>query len=354
MENESLNKINEIIESIPDRDFGFEMPKTKELYDKYVSRLVKKIEKLKNEKDFVSDNSFNGVKASHHIMYKCKVNDKGETLLLTPDGHIGYEFLVEFDLVDTGYGIYYGCRGHIKEGDQKEGIERIETYWEMIKGEVCAVLNNTFVEKDFLNRFQKTNNANNKTFWPFWIALGADEDIIKVAARATKLIRNVYKKYIKCIDGDERQHRSMDDVKEKTILLRTNYTEEAYEDILAKIREKNGAEKSKLFHTFIMKMEKEGIIKEDDRYERCWRFEKLRNVEVHCLIRIACEEMGLVVVKNRMNNGDRDIKSYPWEYFTPVFLSIHDENFNSIRKTAYNTATEIEMKEFLIHHKLID
>lgn len=184
-------------ESIPDRDWDFEKEQNRVLYQDYVDRYIAEIERIGDDEAFIIDNSFNGVKANHHIMYKCIVNEKsGETLLMTSDGCIGYEFLVEFDKLDPAYGIYYGCRGHIKAGDQKSGIKRIEDDWENLKVEVTAVLNNTFVDKDFSKRFQPTNNANNKTYWPFWISLGADENVIEVAARATKLICNIYKKYI--------------------------------------------------------------------------------------------------------------------------------------------------------------
>lgn len=336
MENESLNKIIDLNESIPDRDVDFEKSRNKKLYDKYVNGFVTKIKLLKKEKSFVLDNSFNGVKASHHIMYKCKVNDKGETLLLTPDGHIGYEFLVEFDKKDPQYGIYYGCRGHIKVGGQNKGIKQIKEDWERLEGEITAVLNNTFVDKDFSKRFQPTNNANNKTYWPFWISLGADEDIIEVAARATKLIRNVYKKYI---NGWKPREKNEEEDKEKEIPVRTKYTEEAYKKICDDIRKKCGEERMKDFDLFIKRLEERGVVILDDRYEKCWKFVELMNVQVHCLIKTACEVLGL----RPDNNGSK----VPWGFFSPIFLSIYDEDFDSIRKQKPNNDTVDDMKKLL-------
>lgn len=346
MENENSNKRNELDESIPDRDFDFELPLNKELYDKYVNGkkdkdgkegIATKIKHLGNDKAFVSDNSFNGVKANHHIMYKCKLNDNGNTLLLSSDGYIGYEFLVELDLVDIGYGIYYGCRGHIKAGDQKSGIKRIEDDWENLRVEVTAVLNNTFVDKDFSNRFQPTNNANNKTYWPFWISLGADEDVIKVAARATKLICNVYKKYI---NGWKPREKNEEEDKEKEIPVRTKYTEEAYKKICDDISKKCGEERMKDFDLFIKRLEERGVVILDDRYEKCWKFVELINVQVHCLIKTACEVLGL---KRPDSNGSK----VPWGFFSPIFLSTYDEDFDSIRKQKPNNDTVDDMKKLL-------
>jgi len=316
-------------ESIPNRDWDFERAKYEELRTIFVEGFIRKIHKLAGEKSFVLDNSFNGVKAGHHIMYKCKVDDAGGTMLITSDGHIGYEFLVEFDLEDPEYGIYYGCRGHVKKGNQGEGIQRIQEYWEEVRNEVCVVLNNTFEDKDFTNRFQVTDNANNKTFWPFWIALGADEDIVEVAARATKLIRNVYKKFIK-------GGRPRTTLKKKTLEVRTKYTQKAYQIVLDTIEVKYGQEVKEKFEKFIKKMEEHGIVVRDDRYERCYIFKDFNNTMVFCLIKEFCCDAKISPEKS---------SKIPWIYFTPLFLSKRDESFDSIKKMKPNTDTEKEVKE---------
>ena len=43
-------------------------------------------------------------------------------------------------------------------------------------------LKNTFPGKFFTHRFKPTNNANNHTYWPFWITLHEDEDIVEGVA----------------------------------------------------------------------------------------------------------------------------------------------------------------------------
>lgn len=323
MENESLNKIIDLNESIPDRDVDFEKTLNEELYDKYVNEFVTKIELLEKDESFVLNNSFNGLEANHHIMYKYKVNKSGETLLMTADGCIGYEFLVEFDKKDPQYGIYYGCRGHIKAGDQKSGIDRIKDDWENLRDEVTAVLNNTFVDKDFSNRFQPTNNANNKTYWPFWISLGADEDVIKVAARATKLICNVYKKYLNGWQPGKKKDG------EKKIPVRTRYTKEAYQDIIKQLKDsanndsKKGEERVKAYKLFIKRLEENCHISVDDRYEKCWKFRSLKKVEVHYLIEEFCNKL--------LFKDDAISRGNPWRYFSPLFLSKDEMDFCNIR-----------------------
>ena len=279
---------------------------------------------MKEDKAFVLDNSFNGVEAKHHIMYKCKVDESGGTLLMTSDGCIGYEFLVEFDLEDPGYGIYYGCRGHIKDGNQKEGIDRIEQFWATIHNETCVVLNNTFVGKDFSRKFQKTNNVNNKTYWPFWIALGADEDIIEIAARATKIIRNMYKKYI---------NRDCPTVEKREMSVEIRYTENAYLTVLDKISKKFGESKAEEYNKFIERLVEKEIVILDDRYEKCWKFREFENVDVRSFMIMAFKKLGL------MDNRT------PWEYFTPIFLSIHDADFDDLRKQFSKESSDDKAKQ---------
>lgn len=324
-------------ESVPNRDWEFDKKKYEELYPKFVEKYEERMKPLGKLESFVHDNSFNGVEAGHHIMYKCVVkveSGQKETLLMTPDGHIGYEFLVEFDQENPEYGIYYGCKGLIKEGDPEEEIEKILGFYEKIKNELFLVLNNTFLDIDFSNnRFQETNNANNRTFWPFWIALGEDEDIIEIAARATKLIRNVYKKYINGGNPSSKEAK-----KKPPKRTRTRYTEYDYNEVIKKIREKYGDEQVTYFESFIKKLEERGDIVKDDRYECCWRFTSFSNFEVHCRITVFCKEKGLV--KKRKKKNGKIEENIPWEYFQPFFLSTSDEDFEHIKEEKPNKKSQ--------------
>ena len=99
-----------------------------------------------------------GVPLPHHLAYKLEP-------LYSKDGHRMYEFLVEYHTKKPSEGIYYGCRGVTLTGyEHKEEIERFRAEWELIKSEVCTILNNTFPAKDYSHRFRMTDNANDQTF----------------------------------------------------------------------------------------------------------------------------------------------------------------------------------------------
>lgn len=195
----------DIFESIEERDIDLEMKIGNRLYEQYVDRYVKEIHRLKNIKDFVRDDRVHNINTKYHIMYKLKVGDNGETFIKSKDGKRAYEFLIEFDTKDPEYGIYYGCRALVIDGNQEEEINKLQKEWINIRKELTEVLNNTFINKDFTHRFRMTNNVNNKTFWPFWIALYDDEDITDVAILALKIIYKVYKNAInKSLNGGGR------------------------------------------------------------------------------------------------------------------------------------------------------
>jgi len=310
-------------QSIEGRDYKFETDVMRRLFGEYVQKYVERIHRMDSEESYVHDDSFHNVKSLNHIMYKLRVGEKGETYLTSKDGNRRYEFLIEFDKDDPEYGIYYGCRGLIYGGDQQEQINIFLSEWENdIKPEVCAVLNNTFIDIDFTNRFQATNNASNKTFWPFWIALGEDEDVVKIAALATKLIANVYRRYL-----NEKELSTVPIDKEITE-VKTRYTVEEYRKVLRLIEKERGIKAMEQYVEFINAAVKK-ILVCDDRYEKCWKFVGLKNIVVGQLINILCDEIDLKKDIYSDSNKDR----IPWKYFTPIFLSSTDEPFDSLRKS---------------------
>jgi len=311
-------------QSIAGRDYRFETEVMKRLFGEYVQKYVDRIHLMDKEESFVHDDSFHGVKSHNHIMYKLKVGQDGGTSLPSKDGNRGYEFLVEFDKDDPEYGIYYGCRGLIYGGDQQEQIDIFLSEWENnIKPEVCAVLNNTFIDMDFTNRFQATNNASNKTFWPFWIALGEGEDVVKIAALATKLIANIYRRYL---SGKELCTAPLE---KKVTEVQTRYTNDEYRKVLKLIEKERGVKAMEQYIAFINAAVKKKILVRDDRYEKCWKFVGLKNIVVGQLINMLCDEIDLKKDIYSDSNKDR----IPWKYFTPVFLSSSDEPFDSLRKS---------------------
>lgn len=318
-------------ESVPDRNIALEERKLTELSTEYQDKYIKRMYSLRRlKKVFTEDNSFNGVNAGHHLMFKFICDENGSTELRSKDGNRAYEFLIEFDMEDTAYGIYYGCRGLIKGGDQEEQIALLQSEWdEILMGEVCNVLNNTFVDKDFSGRFQKTNNANNKTYWPFWISLYEDEDIITVAARAVQLMYKVYRRYL--VDGILPENR---DANPKVIEVRTRYTQDAFDQAMSDL-DRDGtkymfdsAKAKTVLQRFLRnaaragRYGREGIVV-DTRYEKCWRFTKISNVQAGFLLAKLTERMGV-------REGNANI---PWRYFTDYLLSEKDEPLDSIRQS---------------------
>ncbi len=147
---------------------------------------------------FSRDDTYNSINAPYYIMYKLESKEYKGLL---------YEFLVEYQIGDPNTGIYFGCKvlnsdimTYFKNGDidiatqlTLKMIDCADKDWRIhLKDAVAVVLNNSFPDKKFHLRFCHTENANDGTYWPFWIRLNEEEDIITVAAYAVKLIKNVY------------------------------------------------------------------------------------------------------------------------------------------------------------------
>lgn len=228
---------------------------------------------LKSESGLTLDNTFLGNKAPHHIMYKL-----GEPLK-SEDGCRGYEFLIEYDIEEPTVGIYYGCKGLIYTEDIDSQISRFNKEWNAIKNEVATILNNTFPGKQFNMRFKATNNANNNTYWPFWVTLYEEEDIVEVAVRAINIIKRVYSKYIRkgIYDFDfkiNQMDKSDNNTSKKHIMLRyptaLSFTEEAYNELAETKRNYGDILKELDYFISIASSKKINIITKNEDYEKAW------------------------------------------------------------------------------------
>lgn len=288
------------------------------LYDKYVERYKQEIHKMREHRDFKRDDTYHSNKSEDHIKYKYIVNDNGDTELYSSDGNRAYEFLIEFDNKEPSYGIYYGCIGLVKGGDQHEQYAIFAREWEVLKDEITEVLNNTFHYKDFSKRFRMTNNTNDKTYWPFWIMLYDDEDVFDVAALAVKLIHNVYKRYLRggqVLTGH---------TKEKKYETKTSFTQKDYDSVLKKI------EKKELFVSFIKNAVACGYLERDERYDVCYRFVNVSNVIAAFIL----QELSayLVVLKSKSANKEKDVKdTIPWKLYKPIFLTESSGSIDSLK-----------------------
>lgn len=218
--------------------------------------------------------------------------------LLTPDGKRRYEFLIEYDIYNPSQGIYFGCKSITLPGNEHSSeIENALSDWLKAKPHILQRLNNIFPEKDFTHRFKDTDNANDNTFWPFWITLYEDEDPKEVGVRAVEVIAGVYRQLI---DGTlpEFPHSNGDhtsvSAEEKPLAVRTAFTEEAFMRLKAAI-EKNTksilAPQSipnngwHLFTRFLKNAEEAGIISRVAYYEKAWQLApQYTDIDFTCMI----------------------------------------------------------------------
>lgn len=199
--------------------------------------------------------------------------------LHSKDGHRLYEFLIEYDVELPSVGIYYGCRGVTVDGfDHAQEIEHFRHDYDMVKTEICRVLNNTFLDKDFSHRLKLTDNANDGTYWLFWITLNEEEDICDVGVNATTMIRNVFKRYL---DGEEFSNVAVSEKQNKK--ERMCFTNATYNALLDKMKyydiidgeKRVNEEKSKkvvtIFKRFLKKVQQDRVMIKDPSYECAYR-----------------------------------------------------------------------------------
>lgn len=293
--------------------------------------------------------------------------------LYSKDGHRLYEFLIEYDVESPSVGIYYGCRGVTVDGfDHTQEIAQFRHDYDMVKTEICRVLNNTFLDKDFSHRLKLTDNANDGTYWLFWITLNEEEDICDVGVNATTIIRNVFKRYL---DGEEFSNVAVSEKQNKK--ERMCFTNATYNALLAKMKyydsriyigdtyydKIENKEKTKkaqeLFKCFLEKAQQERIMIKDPSYECAYKVlhaidkEECGNAD---FVRMMYAFFDYLYGKELFNKKENETYiNLPWENFRKVFLDKDGNTFpesiktqlNSIKKS-YNFETEIEtLKEVI-------
>ena len=241
--------------------------------------------------------------------------------MFSKDGHRGYEFLVEYDKLDTPTGIYYGVKGLILKGDIDTEIAKFDEEWNEIINEVLYVLNNTFPEKDYTHRFKPTNNANDNTYWPFWISLYEDEDIINVAARATIIIRNIYQKYL---NGSV---FTKHEIEPKHLVTKTAFTIDAYTEFISSLKTNDNV---KAFKRFMEYLSANNLIERNETYERCWTV-KMQNVDFAFLWAAFCEYIGI--------KKKEDKAPVPWQNVIKIFVNKDGETYKDNLKRQYSDPT---------------
>ena len=285
--------------------------------------------------------------------------------LYSKDGHRLYEFLIEYDVESPSVGIYYGCRGVTVDGfDHTQEIAQFRHDYDMVKTEICRVLNNTFLDKDFSHRLKLTDNANDGTYWLFWITLNEEEDICDVGVNATTMIRNVFKRYL---DGEEFSNAELSKKRPKKESM--SFTNETFQCLLdnmkyyhfgGKIENKEKSKKAQeLFKRFLKKAQQKRIMIKDPSYECAYKV-------LHAIDKEECGNADFVrmmyaffdYLYSKELFYKKENKTYielPWEDLRKVFLDKDGNAFpesiktqlNSIKKS-YNFETEIEtLKEVI-------
>lgn len=293
-----------------------------------------------------------GITTPNHWMYKL------DTLYST-DGQRGYEFCIEYDTYEPQVGIYYGCKGLTLNGaSHDEQIVIFMREWERIKGEVCTMLNNTFPDKEFSHRFKMTNNANDNSFWPFWITLNEDEDIRKVGLRALNIIRQVYKRLL---DGESFVCRKN---AIKCINVRTAFTNEAYEELLDELDYKKPDEYNKaikalkkqanikILEKFLNTAESLHLLYRDYNYEKAWRVTRLSNVDFVRMMSAVFQYMvdNHTLYAKYNENAGTCTAQIPWDKVTKIFLAPDGSTFGkglrSQRGKASPLREQLEMEKW--------
>ena len=148
----------------------------------YIQPYLDTLSKFNNNADFVRCDSSDGT----HICYKLKDD------LYDPERYVRYEFLFEFDMVNYGYGIYYGCKCVFLNGDDEVLRQKVDQEWSQLRKGLTDILNNTFPGMDFLRRALMMEQPINRHYWPFWIKLVEDESICEIANKVLRGIHFVY------------------------------------------------------------------------------------------------------------------------------------------------------------------
>ena len=268
------------------------------------------------------------------------------------DGHRLYEFLIEYDSDTPAEGIYYGCRGITIDGfDHVQEIEQFRQEREIVLPEMCRILNNTFPLKDFSHRFKLPDNADDGTYWLFWLTLNEEEDIKKVGVTATTIIRNVFRRYLngETLPGGKLPEKNF----EKSS---TCFTDETYQSLLNSIKYKNGdnvidpqltAEARATFEQFLVGAEHQRLIARDPNYPLAWRMQTKDRVDFGRMMRALFEYLydHSLINKEYKSNEDNETYYVPWKALFKVFLDIDGNIYKTALKTQAMRPTKSERME---------
>ena len=264
---------------------NFAYKKQAEFVHEFTQFYLDKMKKLTEAEGFVRED----IKGDfNHIIYRYRPNG-AEMPFRSVDGR-NYDFVIEYHRGKPSEGIYYGVKGEVTSGDLEEQCGKFRKEWPNIfmmdkselqtkckesRGEdifwgynfqleLTEILNNTFPWKDFFHCYKPTDNMWEQRYWLFWVTLNDDEDIVKVAARAVKLMAKTFERCMIIKEQDRLYEAPDNNPNECDTNQRTNFTEESYERFVKKMGyDDSGKSYGK---RLIDKLIKEGYVFEDFRY----------------------------------------------------------------------------------------
>lgn len=262
-----------------------------------------------------------------------------EEQVYSADGHRRYDLLIEYDIYHPSHGIYFGCRATTLPGfdHASESMEALKE-WNAVLPLALRRLNNVFPEKDFSCRLRDTDNANDRTFWPFWISLHEDESPEDVACVALRILAAAYSDFA----VGKGYGMNMPD---KTIIeypeITTAFTKEAYEKFIERLsknvaavsvadsRESNIQASVALFESILNGLEEKGVLTRSLAYEQAWIVAPdIADIEFTALIQTIFE-----LLKKRFGISDK--LKIPWRHIIRIFLRHNESPFQEHIKTMH-------------------
>ena len=252
-----------------------------------------------------------------------------EESVISADAHRRYDLLIEYDIYHPSHGIYFGCRSTTLPGfDHAEETAKALEEWKAVLPLALRRLNNVFPEKDFSCRLRDTDNANDRTFWPFWISLHEDESPDDVARVALRILAAAYRDHMagKWIATEMPDRKII-----AYPAVRTAFTKEAYEAFLKRLvanvaaisaadnRETNKRISVGMLETLFRGLEDRGVAVRSRAYEYAWCLTpEISDIEFAALIKTFFHHLTLRL-------GVSTQVKIPWQHIIRLFLR-HDES----------------------------
>lgn len=235
-----------------------------------------------------------------HIIYRYRPEGKDKPFYVNKDGSVMFDFVIEYHRGKPSEGIYYGCKAEILHGDMESHADELRNLWPNIflkdytscndlQRQLTTILNNTFQWKNFFRCYKPTDNIWEQRYWLFWVTLCDDEDIIDVAAVATKLMARTFMRYFgkeittttpeveQTKRGRGRPPKRIEEGYSSLTRQITHCTEAAYRKFVEKLGEDRGKRKMTCYtldendvSRMMTLLEEQGVISVNDEYEKAW------------------------------------------------------------------------------------